>query len=293
MTRIHLLVLASALFLGSLPSPAGAQSASCRLINQGDSITPEAAKAKPPIRIRGPQPVRPETPMARRDGGLVELIFVVGCDGRVDSSSIAVKSASDSAFIAPALVAMAKTEFAPATSGGKKVAMRVLQRVAFDVDAYYTRDGTAISMAEAEALQRYDAPNCPLIPHGGNPRELPPGATPAQYLRGPTPQYPRKFMSRGIPGKVSMRFIVNCEGRVEPSSIIVTSFSDTAFVRPAIRAIEGSTFSPGTLNGQRAAQLIDQALRWQVAGALPLQEYRPRPWWASQCQGEACRSPRP
>ncbi|MES2305174.1 MAG: TonB family protein [Gemmatimonadota bacterium] len=273
--------------------PLAAQSTSCRLINQDDSVTTESASAKPPTYLQGPVPAMPQNGRLRAVGGKVELSFVVGCDGRVDSASIVVNSASDSAFIAPALLAMAKTEFVPATSNGKKVAMRVLQRVTFAAAGYHTRDGTAVSLAQADSLLNYSVPGCPLIPYDSAQRVPPPGVTPVQYLRGSAPTYPPQLKRRMISGRVAMLFVVRCDGRVEPSSILITSFSDPAFVQPSIRAIEESVFSPATLNGIPAAQVVNQAVSYRLAGGSAPEQSTPGPWWASQCQNNVCRSPRP
>lgn len=269
----------------------GAQSSPCPVINQDDSTG--SVNATPPRYLRGPIPVRPATAAARRDGGVVDLIFVVGCDGRVDVRSMTVRSASDSAFIPPAVTAMNATQYSPAEFKGKKVAMRVMQRVTFDADTYQTRDGKAISAAEAELLAKRDMPGCPVIPIDPT-RQMPwPGLEPVQYLGGAAPHYPKGLKARGIEGKVQMRFIIGCDGKVEPESFIVIGFTDAAFVPEAIRAIESARFSPAKQDGKVMAQLVEQSVRWALRSDSRPMMPSAQPWWVSTCRGEGCRSPRP
>lgn len=268
-----------------------AQNSGCPIINQDDSTG--AVNATPPRHLRGPIPVHPATAKARRDGGVVELIFVVGCDGRVDASSVTVRSASDSVFIAPAVTAMIATQYSPAEAKGKKVAMRVMQRVTFDADVYHTREGKAISVAEAELLAKRDVPGCPVLPLDPT-RKMPwPGLEPVQYLGGAAPRYPKELKGRGIEGKVQMRFIVGCDGKVEPESFIIIGFTDTAFVGPAITAMQSAKFSPAKQDGKKVAQVVEQAIRWALSGETRPMMPSAQPWWVSTCRGEACRSSRP
>ena len=100
-------------------------------------------------------------------------------------------------------------------------------------------------MAEAELLQNWKSPGCELIPRDTLRRmESPPGVEPVRYLSGGIPRYPVDLKRRGITGRVSLRFIVDCSGRVVPSSLIVIGYTDTAFVKPAMLAMESAQFSP-------------------------------------------------
>ncbi|HET9132805.1 MAG TPA: TonB family protein [Gemmatimonadales bacterium] len=79
-------------------------------------------------------PPRPRFPDAlRRDGveGAVRLRFIVGADGRVDTSTVDVRSASHPAFVAPAVEALAAARFRPAKAGACPVATIVETGVRF------------------------------------------------------------------------------------------------------------------------------------------------------------------
>jgi small basic protein len=66
---------------------------------------------------------------------VVGLTFVVRCDGRADSTTIVVVSATDSAFVAPAIRAVLQSIYRPAVFRGQKVATTVPQSVRFKAES--------------------------------------------------------------------------------------------------------------------------------------------------------------
>ncbi|MES2124039.1 MAG: energy transducer TonB [Gemmatimonadota bacterium] len=89
---------------------------------------------------------------------------------------------------------------------------------------------------------------------------------PVQYLDGPLPAYPPVLKTAGIEGKVSLRFIVGTDGRVEGGTIQVLSSTNKAFEAPAIEAIKKSRFKPAKIRGAPVRQLVDQAVRFSLQG---------------------------
>lgn len=263
-------------------APLQAQGSPCPLIN-GDDAEPElAANATPPLYQRGPLPRPPETAAAHDNGGVVELMFIVGCDGRVDSSSIVVKRASDTAFTPSAISAMAHTEFKPATSHGKKVAMRIVQRVNFAPVTYHDARGFVVPRAATAYGRSVGEKGCALRDIDTTDAHKP-GFVPVRYLNGPLPKYPSELKSAGPEGRVSLRFIVGCDGRAEPGSIVVKDATNQAFVAPSIAAIVGTRFSAATLDGEPIRQLVDQAVGFLLRGGTPVRSSQP-PWWVSRTQ---------
>jgi protein TonB len=81
-------------------------------------------------------PIDPAYPTALRTAGVAGSIvveYVVGVDGRVDSSSVQVIRTSHPGFIAPVRVALAGARFTPAQRAGTAVAARVRQRIVFEL----------------------------------------------------------------------------------------------------------------------------------------------------------------
>lgn len=82
-----------------------------------------------------------------------------------------------------------------------------------------------------------------------------------------TQNYPAVMKSAGIPGKVSMQFVVNTDGRVDPGTVKVMSSSHKAFEEPARTVIASSacTFKPGTSRGQPVRVLVQQGVSFKLA----------------------------
>jgi periplasmic protein TonB len=67
-------------------------------------------------------------------------------------------------------------------------------------------------------------------------------------LSRPTPNYPASLRRQRLEGDVVLEFVVNQQGRVQ--DIQVLSATHEAFAAPALDAIRGMRFSPGTLDGR-------------------------------------------
>ncbi len=79
-------------------------------------------------------------------------------------------------------------------------------------------------------------------------------------------KYPPVMQSAGIPGKVVLQFVVNTDGKVDPSSIKVVSSTHKAFEEPAKAGITGSSchFRAGKSRGQPVRVLVQQAVSFKV-----------------------------
>ena len=111
----------------------------------------------------------------------------------------------------------------------------------------------------------------PLVPWAV-PEPPPPQQTevPARVRRAVaalTAAYPGVMKSAGIPGKVSMQFVVNTDGRVDPGTIKVMSSTHKAFEEPARSVITSPacTFKTGTSRGQPVRVLVQQAVSFKLA----------------------------
>ena len=88
---------------------------------------------------------------------------------------------------------------------------------------------------------------------------------PAQVIFQPPPRYPSFLEQAGIPGVVSVQFVIGPQGRVEPASVEVIASTDSAFVAPARETILGSAFRPARFRGQTVRQLARQTIRFAIA----------------------------
>jgi protein TonB len=79
-------------------------------------------------------------------------------------------------------------------------------------------------------------------------------------------KFPPVMQSAGIPGKVTMQFVVNTDGKVDPSTVKVISSTHKAFEEPAKQGItsSGCTFKVGKSRGQPVRVLVQQAVAFKV-----------------------------
>lgn len=78
------------------------------------------------------------------------------------------------------------------------------------------------------------------------------------------PVYPAVLVAAGLEGRVTVQFVVDSTGRVEPESIRVVAASHPAFGESARRAIASSRFRPARVRGQPVRQLVQQAMRFAI-----------------------------
>lgn len=78
------------------------------------------------------------------------------------------------------------------------------------------------------------------------------------------PAYPPVMQSAGIPGKVVMQFVVNTDGKVDPTQFKVISSTHKAFEGPAKEAMLGCTFKPGKSRGQPVRVMVQQSLSFKL-----------------------------
>jgi TonB family protein len=97
-----------------------------------DSTT---ASIQQPKLVTAPKPRYPTA--LRRSGvtGAVRLQFVVGCDGRVDSTTVVVRESNDTLFTSAAVTTIVGAEFTPAMLNGRAVSYRKEQVVRFQLTA--------------------------------------------------------------------------------------------------------------------------------------------------------------
>jgi TonB family protein len=86
----------------------------------------------------------------------------------------------------------------------------------------------------------------------------------AVVLSQPMPQYPDALASVGVEGRVTVEFVIDTTGKVEPVSIRVLKSTHPAFELAARRAITGSIFRPAHLSTVPVRQLTRQSV-WFVA----------------------------
>jgi protein TonB len=79
--------------------------------------------------------------------------------------------------------------------------------------------------------------------------------------------YPAVMKSAGIPGKVTMQFVVNTDGRIDPSTVKIMSSSHKQFEDPArqVMTSPSCTYKTGTSRGQPVRVLVQQGVSFKLA----------------------------
>ncbi|NIN13417.1 MAG: TonB family protein [Gemmatimonadales bacterium] len=90
---------------------------------------------------------------------------------------------------------------------------------------------------------------------------------PPERLYGPTPDYPGILLTAAIEGYVVVDFVVNADGRVDPSSIKVISTSHRGFNNAAIKAVRETMFRPGKTGGVPVRVRVRQRVNFTLTVA--------------------------
>ncbi|HXW96200.1 MAG TPA: energy transducer TonB [Gemmatimonadales bacterium] len=78
------------------------------------------------------------------------------------------------------------------------------------------------------------------------------------------PKFPPVMQSAGIPGKVVMQFVVNTDGKIDPSTLKIVNSTHKAFEEPAKEALNRCAFKPGKSRGQPVRVLVQQAMSFKL-----------------------------
>jgi protein TonB len=75
---------------------------------------------------------------------------------------------------------------------------------------------------------------------------------------GPPPRYPDALRASAIEGEVSMQFVVDTTGRVDPVSVKVLASSHDLFAESARAALAKLRFRPAEVGGRKVRMLVQQ-----------------------------------
>lgn len=83
------------------------------------------------------------------------------------------------------------------------------------------------------------------------------------------PQYPPDLLARRVPGKVTVRFVVDTSGTADVQSLEIVDSSDPQFAASVRDALPRMKFQPARLNGKRVRQLVEQPFRFNIDTTMP------------------------
>lgn len=89
---------------------------------------------------------------------------------------------------------------------------------------------------------------------------------PVRYLGGGEPVFPAALKQAGVAGRVTLRFVVDARGQVEPASVRLIGQALPAFEAAAREAILRARFEPAKVRGKAVRQLVEQRMVFEVGG---------------------------
>lgn len=95
--------------------------------------------------------------------------------------------------------------------------------------------------------------------------DLPQVKSPQQAARIIQREYPSSLQSNGIGGRVQLRFVVDAEGKVDPSSVEVVAASVKALGDAAVKAVARIEFVPGKKDGANVASVVLMPITFGVS----------------------------
>ncbi len=196
----------------------------------------KADKIIPAKVIHAEEPIYPKILERYGFNGKVTIDFVVDTDGRVLNPVIA--DSDNPAFEEPALEALLKSKFEPATQDGKKIKMDVKFPMTFDL--------WGGSRPAFEVLDR------------GNQSKLPPELRydVAPKMRGvQIPIYPYAQRRDSRRGKATATMLLDTQGRV--ATVKIRSADQPEFALALTAALEGFTFDPALRNSQPVMHVLN------------------------------------
>ena len=238
------------LFLVAAASPAAAQHSTpaapdtARVYELADVQIPPSALNRDDL-LNALDATYPPHLRAAGTPGTVQVRLVIGADGV--PRDVTVLSATDSAFSAPTVAALALLRFSPAHLGDRPVAVRAV----FPVNWSVAPDSPP--------------PPAPAAPAAATPpAERAPVAETQPVLRNASriAQRMRELHPRGAPrqGEVWVRFQVTEEGTVSGATVVRAS--DPAFALASIQLVSEMRFVPAQVEGRAVAVWVDIPVTW-------------------------------
>jgi TonB family protein len=87
---------------------------------------------------------------------------------------------------------------------------------------------------------------------------------PAVVLVQRAPRYPPALQAAGLEGRVSVRFVIDGGGRVEPESVRITSATHAGFEASARETILETLFRPARIRGRPVRQWAEQTIVYRI-----------------------------
>ena len=236
-----------------------------------------------PVRMQGAANLRyPAMLRSAQVEGTVLASFVVGTDGRVDTSTFRVLRSDHDLFANSVKQALGRLRYSAARVGGQPVRQLVQQPFAFRIDRPRAMEEPGVTVTAvtegsatpsnparrgfsdgAEALSRANAAsaNAPRAAYF----EFQVDKPASMQARSSRLSYPPSLRAAGVSGTVLASFVVDEGGRVDMRTFKVLRTDHALFTESVRTALPEITYEPAEVSGQRVKQLVQQPFVFQLA----------------------------
>lgn len=199
-----------------------------------EAVDPNA-DAVPPRLLNAVHPEFPAELNKTLNSGTVEVVFIVDTDGCVQEPKVV--TSTHPAFEGPAVAALLKWTFAPATKGGRPFAMRMRQAIRFtygfvpDVESFKVSKGSKSKLPEMLQVDVQPKPRITVFS-----------------------VHPHDEAIAQRRGSAEVKILVGSHGKVVSSEVVKASKQEFGLALAA--AMEAWTFEPAQRDGKPSSALL-------------------------------------
>jgi protein TonB len=198
------------------------------------------------------------------DNAVALVIFTVDEEGRIAPGTVSFPGvlAPGSARLAELEQLLRAVRFEPGMIYGLPVQTKVLVPVR-------SAGGGATPVLRGE-LTGFDLPDADRSLEGPSPVDVAGAEVKPRLLNAGEVQgvlqtlYPPILRDAGVTGTTVMKFVVNAEGRVEPTSIVAVSTTHDAFAEASAAVVARMRFSPARVEGRAVPVLVQIPISWTL-----------------------------
>lgn len=81
---------------------------------------------------------------------------------------------------------------------------------------------------------------------------------------GYAPRYPKRATFSGVPGRVTIRFVVDTTGKADMKTITTVRSTDAAFLRSVLESLRTMEFNPARVRGRKVRQIAEQSFEFAL-----------------------------
>ena len=204
--------------------------------------------------------------------GRVLASFVVDVNGHVDLATFRELRSDHRSFTDAVRQALASAQYEAAEIGGRKVAQVVQQPFIFALDRSAQLLRSEDKGAAVVLSRPWDGVTAPWRRDPADINRAPAGAyfefqvdEPARMQSGANLRYAMELREAGIEGTVLVQFVLDTEGRIDPSTFKVLKTDHEGFVESVREALPRLRYTAARKDGRAVRQVVQQPFVFNIA----------------------------